>query len=667
MIKLAFKGLDKILLIDGATTRTLGGHIRKKKGWSFIGEDQFDKVFYYSRSESAQRFNGGDVGNSFMLSHFGHGPFSSAPGCHLNEKGMAHVGSKLYTCNGVNSTIANEDPGGLHTIFQKRATSNWKMLEWDGFEDNIDFSIYPSSIGPRILWGYSPPANQRFERSVGQIIYGADVGLIPYQGCVLGIGATFMHNKIAQASLSKTDEPTQVVGAALSPDAIDSASTHGQYYAFLYDPNNGPQLQSSGVGTTSFNLFGSGWRDDPGNAASRARFAFPAWSRYYDTEYNINETHFLADAPRFAYGINDVEEFHGRVYATNAYHLISFVPNFKASGVFQEKDDFRIHYDTGDNAQTVTPKWLTKFNDNLYMFEADGQLSQVTPLDDGSATITQISNVSYVDEGNMRKGGMHSREWGIERATKNAFFTYQNKVHAIFGVSSGTYHLVSSGALTSWTNLTEDLPDFTKRKECNVHVIEDPYDNNLYALFTTMTKHGAVGYFTFSDDSASVGLLYKYNGSAWTQVGWFPLQTLCGAGGLVGFDYEGPHVALPSGATKQYPYDGQPTASGSTLTPVLYKCRDFAVLDYKLIDKQSRKIDVTVQYSLNDGYSWDTCRRFKDYGTHAYLGDATTKLTSSPSGEWKNFYWDFVNAVGYNVNYPYTKLRVLPSISADQT
>jgi hypothetical protein len=666
MIKLAFKGLDKILLIDGATTRTLGGRLRKKKGFDPVGaEDPFDNVFYYSRTENAQRFNGGDVGNSLMLSHFAHGPFSSAPGCHLNECGIAHVGDKLYTCHSVNTVIANETPGGSTLFFKKRSATNWKLVEWEGFEDNVDFSVYPSSIGPRVLWGYSPAENQRFVRIFGQITQGADVGLISYRGCVLGLGVAFEHNKLADASVSQTDEPTKVVGASLSSDF--GGGPHGQYYSFLYDPNNGPQLASSGVGTTTFNLFGSGWINDPQDHESRALFTHPSWSMYYETEHDIDEVHFLADAPRYSYGINDMEEYHGRVYATNGYHLVSFVPTFTASGAFQEKDDFRIHYNTGSSAQTVTPKWLTKFNDSLYMFEADGTVSQISPATDGSATVTQVASVAYVDESNIRKGGMHAREWGIERATKNAFFTYQDKVHAIFGVSSGTYHMVSSGSLSSWTNITSNLPDFTKRKECNAHVIEDPHDNNLYVLFTTMTKHGAVGYLTFSDDSASIGYLYKYDGSTWTGVGWFPLQTMCGAGGLVGYDYEGPHVAFPSGAANQYPYDGQPTASGSTLTPVLYKCKDFAVLDYQLFDKQSRKVDVTIEYSLNDGYSWDTCRRFKDYGTHAYLGEATTGLTSSPSGEWHNFYWDFVNAVGYNVNYPYTRLRVVPSISATQT
>jgi len=107
-------------------------------------------------------------------------------------------------------------------------------------------------------------------------------------------------------------------------------------------------------------------------------------------------------------------------------------------------------------------------------------------------------------------------------------------------------------------------------------------------------------------------------------------------------------------------YAFEPTEENS---PILIKCRDHAVLDYKIIDELSRNVDVNIEYSDDNGCTWSTCDRFKDYETIQYLGDGITDLASSPSGEWHSFYWDFVKPFGYNVEYPYCQMRITPSIS----
>ena len=652
MLKFVHKGMDKILLIDGTTVATLE-HVRKLS-------DVNDKYWWATWGEAGEGINMPGRGSaqsepaeSYVKCHIGHGWLTSAPGGYLSNVSIGQLGKYLYTIHGV-ARVESE-----HTAWPDRITQtlrNLKMLEWDGVESNVtnEIGVTPSGQGARYIWGYVAGFDKfGIAANDGLICAGADVGFINYKGNLLGLGCAFKVDTDDSYN-SYGDEAIKIIGQNAATDTVANLPF---YYTFLYN-----QIQNTGSGLTTFNFLG------PGIAASTDKsighFPLPAWMDYYGSYEN---DYILQDAPLYNFNIIDMVEFRERIYATNACHLLSFLPRFGSSGVIDVDNDFRILYATSGNAYYPTPKWLSKCNGNLYMLEADGQVSQIIPdANNIDVTVSGITDLSYLDADNVRYGGIHSREWGIERATKNALFTYQNRLHAIFGMGSGTYHLsASQDDLSYWPNHTSGLPTRIREHQGNVYTYEDSNDGNLYVLFTSMQTQGALGLNTFRNTSAGLGYLYSYDGTTWTQHGdWFPLCTFGSAGGFIGFDYEGPHVIMASG--HDYPINEIPEASGSHTTPILYKCKDYAVLDYQLVDQLSRNIDVTIEFSINDGCDWSTCYRFKSYETFQYLGDGTTALSSSPSGEWHTFYWDFVKSIGYNVDYPYCKLRIVPQISNTQ-
>ena len=633
MIKFALRCNDKICMIEGAVPRILGHWVRKGYARKSDGSLQpFPDTYWWGAASEAGA--PGDGEPVYMTTQMGNARLSTPPGSYLNAKSLCHLGRYLYSVH----TVQNSWGAGVTEEFWY--PRNPKMFEWDGVEDNVDNTVWPSGQGARIVFGYSSRASDRYSLTEGALVTTSDPALLSYNGHVVGV-ALYRGEGVQEALLDDTgDEAGRIDNYNASIDAPC-------YYTFWYDPkaNNG-----SGFTTWNFHAEVGAGEDD----AAPVNVTTPSWMLNL-TQFQSQDYYTLFDSPYLNYNMTDAIEYQNRIYACNACHLVSFT-----SGAM----DFNILYDTSSGPYTVSPKWLEKHDGNLYMLEASGTVSQITPSGDGIVKTT-LADLSYVSPGNVRYGGIHAREWGIERATKDLIQSYQDKLHVFIGMGSGAYHFSSSGDMGTWTNHTADLPDILRGTQCNIYAVEDYHDNNLYVLACPMVAdHGALGVITFGERVSGIGHLFSYNGTAWTQHAWFPIPSFWGAGGFIGFDYYGPHVEMPSGTA--YPYGAASGDIVGDMTPILYKCKDYAIIDYKLIDELSRNIDVSIQYSIDDGCTWYDCRRFKDYQTVQYLGEGLTALSSSPSGEWHSFTWDFVNAVGYNISIPYTKLRVIPSISATQ-
>jgi hypothetical protein len=631
MIKFAIRCNDKVIIIEGAVPRALG-HWLRKGFWR--NADQSPGTFpdNYFRGTAMQE--GGLVqGDRLQISRawIGESAFSTPPGSFLNAKPICHLGRYLYTFHTVNETDATA------SVDLQRVPANPKLIEWDGIEENINPNIFPSGQGGRIIFGYSSAAANRLDQFAGMPTKTCDAAMLPFKGHVVGIAASIQGSIPYTTLLNEGDEAGQL-------DIFDDTIVLPAYYSFWFNPqaNNG-----SGLITWSFYAKGD---DTP----SVSQFSFPSWMLDL-SNYNAQNQYYMFDQPFNNYNMTDAIEYNDWIYACNGCHLVRFGSGYP---------NFEILYDTGQSPYTAAPKWLEKHNGNLYMLESSGVVSQIIPSGD-SVIKNNLIDLSYVNPGNVRYGGIHAREWGVERATKNAIVSYDEKLHVMMGMGSGAYHFVSSGNMSVWEDRTSDLPDLLKNNQCNIYTYEDLHDGNLYVLASPMVAdNGIFGVITFGDKVTGTSHLYSYNGSAWTKHAWFPVQSFWHAGGFLGFDYYGPHVLMPSGGN--YPVNYGNGSGITSITPVLFKCKDYAVVDYKLIDELSRNIDVDIQYSLDDGCTWSNCTRFKDYSTLEYLGEGTEILSASPSGEWHNFYWDFVKAVGYNVNYPYTKLRIIPSISNTQ-
>lgn len=634
MQKFAIKGNDKVILVDGVVPRGLGTWIRKGFWRNADGSPgAFPDNYWLGAPFSEAGSTIGDAPET-AKAWMSDSKFSTALGSWLNTKSICHLGRYLYTVHVTNET----DPtAGLdfHSV-----SRNPKIVEWDGIEENVDNNTWPSGQGARIVFGYSQVACDRLNYNKGFPGDTADVALVPFKGHVVGIGASLYGSYPATQLNPVGDEAARL-------DVFNSSIDAPLYYSFWFDPN-----QNNGSGLTTFTMWASGGDAAPNTTISH--FTTPSWM-LDASEYSANTDYVMFDSPYYNYSMTDALEFQDWIYACNSCHLVRFGSGFP---------NFELLYDTSQSPYTVSPKWLEKHDGNLYMLEGSGVVSQIIPSGTGVVK-NNLADLSYVDPGNIRYGGIHAREWGIERATKDLIVSYQDKLHAFVGMGSGAYHFVSSGNMSAWEDKTSDLPALFRTTQCNIHGYRDPHDGKLYILASPMVSdNGIYGIVTFGDKVTGVSHLYSYNGSTWDKHGWFPIQSMWHAGGFVGFDAYGPHVAMPSGI--DYPYGREPGSGLTSITPAVFKCKDYALVDYQLIDELSRNIDVSIEYSLDDGCTWNTCSRFKNYSTLEYVGEGLTALSASPSGNWHTFYWDFVKAVGYNVDYPYTKIRIIPNISNTQ-
>jgi len=990
MIKLAWKLNDKIMLVEGGVVKFLGGIDTVKLGYrkQWTEGAHRDPYFYYAQSEAKGTYV--DLDNNLVPNLYqGNGFCTSVLGAYLNKNSMCKIGKYLYTIH--NTLNEDNDTTPCH---------NYKIVEWDGIESNVNSKVFPSGVSGKIVHGYASRYYDGWSGMAGAagIGGGTEFGLINYNGNLLGFGLmTSRGPQFQNHILSQVlNDPSGVnFSEIINYDVNISSWEVPMYYSFLYQPE-----ARNGSGLTTFNFYASDISNLPG------RIDYPSWML---SEYSIAPTNeanrlkgCMSGLAIHNYNIMSMEEFNGKFYASNAIHLMQF--DF-GSGI-------RKITGTDQNKYMPSPKWLNKFNGKLYMFAASGMVSEIIPNDDNNgATTTDIIDLSYVYPYNINYGGIHAREWGLERATKSEICTYGDEMLVFAQMGSGTYYLATSGDATVWTNRTTALPDVIRHGAGNISTFQDPHSEKLYVSFSTMVQgHGMNGSVTWGNETANIVHLYEYDGINFTKINWFVNPSWQNCGGFTGFDYQGPHISYPSGlsypltATEhnevdasgniinietcrkfEFQYDirsylndenkgagggmwndekflytgrkkrlyvnklhngpsdssgitdldyhffdnevydicgdgsgyifasagssgiasfgvdnvgqltlvdhlgisvagirkqmikegnylyvgagiaglmsykispsgrltqidrgdnsssstvytysiakvGNKIYTGNTLgletwevsstgtftykgistsgagyghkiayynnylysstdddnkielytiessgakfnryldipnldmysdmslmnsddqflyfvnrasgicfykndtsgnlihqhtipstlsdpedyiglhfpsgnfdfrehslvytlsksdvygryggvkawdigydfvskieaSPFLFKCRDYAILDYKIIDELSRNINVAIEYSNDNGCTWNPCDRFKDYETIQYLGEGTTNLTSSPSGEWHNFFWDFVKPFGYNVEHPYCQMRVTPSIS----
>lgn len=209
--------------------------------------------------------------------------------------------------------------------------------------------------------------------------------------------------------------------------------------------------------------------------------------------------------------------------------------------------------------------------------------------------------------------------------------------------TSGYRHFTCTGdpsGLSNWTDRTESLPTPLKSHDSNVFGFSD--GNFAYVAQITMGELGIFGH-VGSKRTAGATHIYRITRNNQWQTLWEGAFDLPGRS-MIPYTNFGPNLFAPSGSN-----------------PTYLKCSDYTILDYKLYDGFSRPVDIEVQYSENNGVTWQDARRFKSYSTALFLGSGTTNLATSPQGTSYDFYWDHVNDLGYNTNKQ-AKLRIRPKL-----
>ena len=493
------------------------------------------------------------------------------------------------------------------------------IMQWDVHERNVTTNSGLFGTAPGLWW---PAKGGRDIFGRGWInnweYYFFDPGLIEYNGNLVVVAAV-------EGWYSNGDVKSQSDGRFCIFDTINDTELEDNnsfsYVSFLFNPNAN---NGSGIGVfNGFNGSGQIYRKDWFDELRGDMWGDHIWN------------------------ITSMKEFHGDIYAASLAHVFRFEP----SGNFG-----RIIYRTDGDAFRPSPKWFEKHDENLYMLEASGTISQIIPS--GENTIVNgIYDFSYIEPYNLKWGGMHVGQQGYVRATKSDVVSYNDKLHVFLQIGSGTYYFSSSGDLSTWDERTDELPSIFNDQQGNIYSYHDNISDKLYVFYNTMSSHGLVGVRNWgNEETGNIFHMYLYDDSSWEYKGWFTDSTRQSNGGFVPFNDKGPHAELPSGQFFPRGFDDVE----STVTPYFFVCKDFATIDYKLYHEESANVDVNIEFSLDEGCTWSNCERKKDYRTQQMLGEPKTGLSASPSGEWHTFYWDFIRTLGYNVDAKYCKIRITP-------
>ena len=252
----------------------------------------------------------------------------------------------------------------------------------------------------------------------------------------------------------------------------------------------------------------------------------------------------------------------------------------------------------------------------------------------------------------VRKNGQRGRllDSTTEPTRSCLLQNFNNKLHAFFiSASSGYYHFICDGnprSLDNWEDRTAFLPDEFKLFDGDMYGHVDENFNRLTCMHVAKSNiglYGTVG----SDRGAGGWSIYELTGeNEWInrQVG----GAMSPGVGLIPYDPNGVFVEMPSGA-----FASNPEVVAST---------DYALLKYQLFTPRNPgfKVDVDIEYSIDNGTTWQAATQFRDYGTGSGLGEGKVDLTASPDGDIHEYYWAHVKDVGFNPVKD-ARLRVRPN------
>lgn len=270
----------------------------------------------------------------------------------------------------------------------------------------------------------------------------------------------------------------------------------------------------------------------------------------------------------------------------------------------------------------------------------------------GTESLVNIGTlVSDFSGPKVRTDGQMARTLGnTQEPTRSCLLKAFNKrLHAFFiSASSGYYHFVCDGNprdIDNWIDRTANLPDEFKLFDGDMYGYVDDVFNRITCMHVAKSEIGLYGTVGGSRGAGGWAIYELGTDANWTRVGQGAANSP--GVGLIPYDPNGVFVSMPSGV-----YSSNPESIPST---------DYALLKYDLFTPRNPglKVDVDIEYTIDNGTSWHEATQFTDYVTGAALGEGKTDLSSTPDGETHEFYWAHVRDVGFNPQKN-AKLRVIP-------
>ena len=270
----------------------------------------------------------------------------------------------------------------------------------------------------------------------------------------------------------------------------------------------------------------------------------------------------------------------------------------------------------------------------LLVLDSDSKLYRLLQPASGRNLLVTLSDKRTNETGRANENFFSRVSSATNEPGRSPLLLSQNNELNAFVVSnsSGYMHFTGTGnpsGTGGWTDRTDQLPPDFKGRDGNVYGFADTFRNKLYLLHCTYASFGVYGNQGGGQDCGGGYWLYEYDFNRnWAEIG----RGIIGMPprGLVPYENLGPYVAIPSGNN-----------------PQVLKCSDHAILTYKLYDQFGRNVNSEVEFSVNDGITWNDARRFRSY-TGPFLGSGVSNLPTSPQGIEYTFFWDYVNDIGFN-------------------
>jgi hypothetical protein len=410
----------------------------------------------------------------------------------------------------------------------------------------------------------------------------------------------------------------------------------------------------------------TGWNYIPGNlAVSNNRTV----RQYFWASYQSDK-----DIKTFGSGVRITDGAFGNALNTEHTHmcdLASFDNDIYGASLC---DVFRIHGGSGEvrlmytNVERPCPKSFEIWPEGgivdgqpvgdkkLLILESSGVLRRInteTKFPSGVRLLTNLGQVTQPPGVGTQPEIRTTDPWlarlrsGTDQPSRSCVLKgFNGKLNAFFTTAaSGYQHVSSTGSpsgVSNWTNVTSKLPKNLARFDGNLYIAEDTVNDQLIVAHVTMGNIGVLGHAS-ERTAGGATFIYTYGtDEVWREV--FQGMLTTAARGLAPLQNLGPFVTIASG-----------------MNPEVMKCSDYSILEYSLHDLDERLLDVTIEFSIDQGTVWNTARRFRSYDTREFLGSGTTGLPTTLAGVGYDFYWDYVNDVGFN-QVENCLLRVTPRL-----
>ena len=298
-----------------------------------------------------------------------------------------------------------------------------------------------------------------------------------------------------------------------------------------------------------------------------------------------------------------------------------------------------------------TTAGASRHGSSLLCLSSSGVIKKIAPS--GIAGVTTLTDLSWMnsDIRNSASTALYGTWARNNNATAQPIrapllMNFNHRLHAFIPTAaSGFRHFYCSGqpsGTTNWHESTSLMPGDFKYWDGNMFGFVDDVRNKMVVAHCSMSEIGLYGYQGGQKGAGGISV-YSYD----TNNNWNALyRGVAGwqARGLVPYNNIGPDVLVPSGSN-----------------PTVYRCSDYAIIEYTLFDHYNRSCDASIEYSIDDGLSWFAARRFKSYAG-VLLGSGLYDLPASHNGTTYDFYWDYVNDVGFNADSR-CMIRITPKLS----